>query len=59
MRPKKIKLVLTGGGTRGIYQIGVLKALAEHGILDQVTSVSGCSIGSLNMALMEHSTPSA
>jgi len=48
----KIKLIISGGGTRGIYQIGALKALSEKGLLDQVVSVSGCSIGAINSALL-------
>ena len=45
---KHDKLILTGGGTRGIYQIGALKALDEQGLLDNVNSISGTSIGSIN-----------
>lgn len=49
---KRIHLILTGGGTRGIYQIGALKALEEAGIMDNVVSVSSCSIGAINSAFM-------
>jgi len=49
---KRIKLVLSGGGTRGVYQIGALKALEESGFLHGVVSTSGCSIGSINTALI-------
>ena len=45
-------MVLSGGGTRGIYQIGALKALEEHGLLDDVTSISGTSIGSINATII-------
>ncbi|NNE16494.1 MAG: hypothetical protein HKN51_16045 [Saprospiraceae bacterium] len=46
----RIKLVLTGGGTRGIYQIGVIKALQESQLWDSIVSISGCSIGAINGA---------
>jgi len=47
---KRIKLVLTGGGTRGVYQIGAIKAIQETPLWDNVVSISGCSIGSINAA---------
>lgn len=42
----KVGLVLSGGGAKGAYQAGVVKALAEFGV--EVDVVSGASIGSLN-----------
>lgn len=44
-------LVLAGGGGKGAYQIGVLKALKENGLLDDVTAISGVSIGAVNAML--------
>lgn len=44
-------LVLAGGGGKGAYQIGVLKALKENGLLDDVTHISGASIGAVNAML--------
>lgn len=44
-----IGIVLAGGGTKGAYQAGALKALYELGLLDNVKCVAGTSIGSLNM----------
>lgn len=44
LRPK-IALVLSGGGARGIAQIGVLKSLERHGI--PVDFVAGTSLGSV------------
>jgi NTE family protein len=41
----KIGLVLSGGGTRGIAHLGVLKALQEKGI--EISGISGCSAGSI------------
>ena len=48
---KKIGLVLTGGGGRGAYQIGVWKALKKAGLEEYIASVSGASVGGLNAAL--------
>lgn len=43
-------LVLEGGGTKGVYQIGAYKALTDLGI--QFTGIAGTSIGALNAALI-------
>ena len=32
-------LVLSGGGGKGIYQVGILKALAEAGLLNDIVAV--------------------
>lgn len=45
---KKIGLVLGGGGARGAYQVGVLKALEEIKLLKRVKVISGTSIGAIN-----------
>lgn len=42
---KKIDLVLSGGGARGLAHIGVIKELLRQGY--EITSVTGTSIGSL------------
>lgn len=44
---KKIGLVLTGGGGKGAYEIGVWRGLVAQGITDFV-AISGTSIGGLN-----------
>ncbi|NLY36475.1 MAG: patatin-like phospholipase family protein [Tissierellia bacterium] len=46
---KKIGFVLEGGGARGAYQAGALKALSENNITPNV--ITGTSIGALNGAL--------
>ena len=49
---KKLGICLTGGGSRGAYQIGALKALHELGILQKADAFSGTSIGSANAAVV-------
>lgn len=51
--PNGYGLVLSGGGGKGAYEIGALTALDELGLLEQVTMISGNSIGSVNMVLYE------
>ena len=46
---KDYGLVLAGGGTKGSYEVGCLKALKELNI--PISSVVGSSIGSINAAL--------
>lgn len=45
----KIAIALSGGGARGIAQIGVFKAFEEHGI--RINSITGTSIGAIIGAL--------
>ncbi|EMF7381930.1 patatin-like phospholipase family protein [Vibrio parahaemolyticus] len=49
-----IGLVLSGGGAKGAYQVGVLKALAEMEI--EIQRVSGASIGALNSVIVASSS---
>ena len=44
-------LVLAGGGGKGAYQVGVIKALVEQGWQEKIVGISGSSIGSLNAVL--------
>lgn len=44
-------LVLSGGGGKGAYEVGVWKALYEYGFAQKVTVISGTSVGGLNAAL--------
>ena len=44
-------LVLSGGGGKGAYEVGVWKAMTDYGIAQKVTAISGTSVGGLNGAL--------
>src|SRR4051794_10865497 len=46
--PRPVAFVLPGGGVLGAYQVGVLRALAEHGVTADL--LVGVSAGSLNAA---------
>jgi NTE family protein len=54
-RPKRVVLVLQGGGALGAYQAGVYQALHEAGILPDW--VIGTSIGAINAALIAGNAP--
>lgn len=49
---RRIGIVLAGGGAKGAYQAGAMKAiyrfLAEHGALEKVSVIASTSIGSWN-----------
>lgn len=47
----KIGLVLSGGGGKGAYELGVYKALSELGISKHIQVFSGTSIGAFNSVL--------
>jgi NTE family protein len=52
----KIALALSGGGHRAAaYHLGVLKYLAEHGLLENVTDISSTSGGSIVIGQIFHS----
>ncbi len=54
-RPKKIGLVLAGGGARAAYQVGVLKGIAELepvGVPNPFPIISGTSAGAINGAAL-------
>jgi NTE family protein len=48
----KVGISLSGGGTRGVVHIGVLKALEEHGIFPSI--IAGTSAGSIVGAMYAH-----
>lgn len=49
----KIGMVFAGGGRRGAFQVGIVKALAQIGIEPSV--IAGTSIGALNSAVVASS----
>ena len=51
LKGKRIALALSGGGAKGAYQIGMLRALEEAGLEKRQLTMAGTSIGALN-ALM-------
>ncbi len=51
LKNRKIGLVLSGGAAKGAYQAGMLKALEELEIADNIEAISGCSVGALNAML--------
>lgn len=48
IKDKTIGIALSGGGAKGAYQIGALKAIEEFGLLDLCKHYSGTSVGALN-----------
>ena len=48
-----IGLVLSGGGAKGVYQIGAWKALCEFGYDNYIDIYSGSSIGAINSFLIQ------
>lgn len=50
MSDMKVGLVLSGGGAKGAYHVGVINALHELGA--QVDAIAGASIGALNAAIL-------
>jgi len=55
MTAHSFSLVLSGGGLKGLAHIGVLRALAERGMVP--TAVVGCSMGSLIAAAWAADVP--
>ncbi len=45
-----LALILSGGGARGAYQIGVWKAMEEKSLMPKVKQVYGTSVGAINGA---------
>ena len=52
MDKKPTAVVMSGGGAKGCYQVGMLKALQDYGYLTDVKDYYGSSVGSLNSAGM-------
>jgi NTE family protein len=55
VQSKKKALVLSGGGGRGAYHVGVIEALVEHGWMEDGKGpdiIAGTSIGAINAAAL-------
>lgn len=55
MKPRKKALVLSGGGGRGAYHVGVIEALVERGWMEDGKGpdiIAGTSIGAINAAAL-------
>jgi NTE family protein len=54
MAHDSIGLVLSGGGARGAYEVGVLRYIAQHfpGLLERVQVIAGSSVGAVNTAYL-------
>lgn len=48
----KVGLMLGGGGAKGGYQLGVLRALQEANLIDKIDCIAGTSIGAINALLL-------
>ena len=44
-------LVLSGGGAKGAYEVGVWQVLAEAGLTNRIAAISGTSVGAINAAI--------
>lgn len=58
LRNAKVGLVLSGGGAKGAYHVGCVRALEMAGVTHYQV-ISGTSIGAVNGALIATSTPTA
>lgn len=54
-----IGLVLSGGGAKGAYEVGVWQALQAAGLAPNVVAISGTSVGALNAVLFATKPESA
>ncbi len=50
---KRIGMVLSGGGAKGAYHVGMFRALEELQIHQSIQVISGCSIGAYNALCYE------
>ncbi len=51
-RPPKLAMVLTGGGARGAYQVGVLRGVGRHLPELRFPIITGASAGAINAVYM-------
>ena len=56
---KRTALVLSGGGAKGAYEVGVLEAMCEHpAVADSWSIITGTSIGAMNAGALAQYAPS-
>ncbi len=48
LKNKRTGIVLSGGGAKGIYQVGMFRALEEMGLNKEALLLAGTSIGAMN-----------
>ena len=53
MSNKQIGLVLSGGGAKGAYEIGVWRALENLHVTELIDGIIGSSVGAMNAALLD------
>ena len=53
MKKHKIGLVLSGGGAKGAYEIGVWRALENLQVTELIDGIIGTSVGAMNGALLD------
>jgi exoenzyme U len=51
-RPDIDRLILSGGGAKGVAYSGMVKAMEEHQLLDKIESIYGSSAGAITAALL-------
>ena len=51
VEPAPLGLVLSGGGAKGAYEVGVWQELEAAGLASHVKAISGTSVGAINAAL--------
>lgn len=51
LRNNPLALVLSGGGAKGAYEVGVWQELEAAGLAPRVKAISGTSVGAINAAL--------
>ncbi len=51
IREREYGLVLSGGGAKGAFEIGVWRWLERTGLIRKITGISGTSVGALNSVL--------
>lgn len=49
---RNVGLMLGGGGAKGAYQLGVIRALEEYKLIPRIKAISGVSIGAINGLLV-------